>query len=115
MFAFCCRRILEILKQHLKISAGKLKLGHKWVFQMDSDSKGSTEIVMKSFKDNKVVFWGGHHKVLISALKKKAKLKRFTNWIQSHQFCLEDWDKILTSDCEERIYLNILEACHVVS
>ena len=30
---------LDILKQHLKTSIGKLKLGHKQVFQMDNDPK----------------------------------------------------------------------------
>uniref|UniRef100_A0A8C7MMF3 Secernin 3 n=1 Tax=Oncorhynchus kisutch TaxID=8019 RepID=A0A8C7MMF3_ONCKI len=30
---------VDMLKQHLKTSVRKLKLGHKWVFQMDNDPK----------------------------------------------------------------------------
>ena len=30
---------VDIVKQHLKTSVRKLKLGCKWVFQMDNDSK----------------------------------------------------------------------------
>ena len=30
---------VDILKQHLKTSVRKLKLGRKWVFQMDNDPK----------------------------------------------------------------------------
>jgi hypothetical protein len=30
---------MGILKQHLNISVRKLKLGRKWVFQMDNDPK----------------------------------------------------------------------------
>ena len=32
---------VDILKQHLKTSVRKLKLGRKWVFQMDNDPKQS--------------------------------------------------------------------------
>jgi uncharacterized FlgJ-related protein len=32
-------KYVDILKQHLKTSVRKLKLGHKWVFQMDNDPK----------------------------------------------------------------------------
>ena len=38
---------VDILKQHLKTSVRKLKLGCKWVFQMD-------KVVAKCLKDNKV-------------------------------------------------------------
>ncbi|CDQ65499.1 unnamed protein product [Oncorhynchus mykiss] len=40
-----------ILKQHLKTS---LKLGRKWVFQMDNDPKHTSKVVAKWLKDNKV-------------------------------------------------------------
>jgi transposase len=44
---------VDILKQHLKTSNGKLKLGHKWVFQMDNDPKHTSKVVAKLLKDNK--------------------------------------------------------------
>ena len=38
---------VDILKQHLKISVRKLKLGRKWVFQMDNDPKHTSKVVEK--------------------------------------------------------------------
>ena len=38
---------VDILKQHLKTSVRKLKLGHKWVFQMDNDPKHTSKVVAK--------------------------------------------------------------------
>ena len=45
---------VDILKQHLKTSVRKLKLGRKWVFQMDNDTKHTSKVVAKWLKDNKV-------------------------------------------------------------
>ena len=45
---------VDILKQHLKTSVRKLKLDHKWVFQMDNDLKHTSKVVAKWLKDNKV-------------------------------------------------------------
>ena len=45
---------VDISKQHLKTSDRKLKLGRKWVFQMDNDSKYPSKVVAKWLKDNKV-------------------------------------------------------------
>ena len=45
---------MDILKQHLKTSVRKLKLGRKWVFQMDNDHKHTSNVVEKWLKDNKV-------------------------------------------------------------
>ena len=45
---------MDILKQHLKTPVRKLKLGHKWFFQMDNDPKHTSKIVAKWLKDNKV-------------------------------------------------------------
>ena len=42
------------MKQHLKTSVRKLKLGRKWVFHMDNDPKHSSKVVAKWLKDNKV-------------------------------------------------------------
>jgi hypothetical protein len=65
----CCRRdsctsqnrwyhkdekYVDILKQHLKTSLRKLKLGRKWVFQIDIDHKHTSKFVAKWLKDNKV-------------------------------------------------------------
>jgi transposase len=46
---------VDILKQHLKTSVRRLKLGRKWVFQMDNDTKPTSKVVAKwLIKDNKV-------------------------------------------------------------
>ena len=45
---------VDILKQHLKTSVRKLKLGWKWVFQMDNEPKHSSKVVAKWLKDNKI-------------------------------------------------------------
>ena len=45
---------VDILKQHLKTSVRKLKLGRKWVFQMDNDPKHTSKFVAKWLQDNKV-------------------------------------------------------------
>ena len=45
---------VDILKQHLKTSVRKLKLGRKWVFKMDNDPKRTSKVVAKWIKDNKV-------------------------------------------------------------
>ena len=44
---------MAILKQHLKTSVKKLKLGRKLVFQMDNDPKHNSKVA-KWLKDNKV-------------------------------------------------------------
>jgi hypothetical protein len=38
---------VDILKQHLKTSVRKLKLGRKWDFQMDNDPKHTSKVVVK--------------------------------------------------------------------
>ena len=45
---------VDILKQHLKTSVRKLKLGRKLVFQMDNDPKHTSKVVAKWLKDNEV-------------------------------------------------------------
>ena len=45
---------MDVLKQHLKTSVRKVKLGHKWGFQMDNDPKHTSKVVAKWLKDNKV-------------------------------------------------------------
>ena len=41
------KKYVDMLKQHLKTSVRKLKLGCKWVFQMDNDPKHSSKVVAK--------------------------------------------------------------------
>ena len=45
---------VDILKQHLKTSVRKLKLGRKSVFQMGNDPKHTTKVVEKWLKYKKV-------------------------------------------------------------
>ena len=45
---------VDILKQHLKTSVKKLKLGSKWVFQTNNDPKHTSNVVAKWLKFNKV-------------------------------------------------------------
>ena len=35
---------VDILKQHLKTSLMKIKLGRKWVFQMDNDPRHTSKV-----------------------------------------------------------------------
>ena len=45
---------MVFLKQHLKTSVRELKLGRKWVFQMNNEPKHISKVVEKWLKDNKV-------------------------------------------------------------
>ena len=45
---------MDILKQHLKTSVRRLKLGCKWVFQMLGVIIHNSKVVAKWLKDNKV-------------------------------------------------------------
>ena len=47
-------KYVDLLKKHLKTSVRKLKVGRKWVFQMDNDPKHTSKVVAKWLKDNKV-------------------------------------------------------------
>ena len=81
---------VDMLKQHLKTSARKLKLGCKWVFQMDNDPKHTSKLVTKWLKDNKVKVLDRssqspdlkHIENLWASASKKAY-----NLTQLHQFC----------------------------
>ena len=89
---------MDILKQHLKTSVRKLKLGRKWFFQMDNDPKHTSKVVAKWLKDNKV-------KVLVrpsqstdlspienvwAELKRRVRARRSTNLTQLQQLCQEE-------------------------
>ena len=83
----------DILKQHLKTSVRKLKLGRKWVFQMDNDPKHTSKVVAKWLKDNKVkvLEWTSQSpdlnpiEHLWAELKKRVRARRPTNLTQLHQ------------------------------
>ena len=93
---------VDILKQHLKTSVWKLKLGRKWVFQMDYDPKHTSKVVAKWLKDNKVkvLEWSSQSpdlnpiEHLRAELKKCVQARRPTNLTRLYQLCQEEWAKI---------------------
>uniref|UniRef100_A0AAZ3SU34 Tc1-like transposase DDE domain-containing protein n=1 Tax=Oncorhynchus tshawytscha TaxID=74940 RepID=A0AAZ3SU34_ONCTS len=98
---------VDILKQHLKTSVRKLKLGGKWVFQMDNDPKHTSKVVAKWLKDNKVkvLEWPSQSPYLNpiehlwAELKKRVRATRPTNLTQLHQLCQKEWAKIPPTYC----------------
>ena len=95
---------VNILKQHLKTSVRKLKLGSKWVFQMYNDPKHIPKVVAKWLKDKKVkvLEWPSQspdvkpiENVWVE-LKKCVRSRRSTNLTQLHQ---EEWAKIHPTYC----------------
>jgi hypothetical protein len=98
---------VDILKQHLKTSVRKLKLGRKWVFQMDNDPKHTSKVVAKWLQDSKVkvLEWPSQIPDLSpienmrAEQKKHVSAKRPTNLTQLHQLCQEEWAKIHQTCC----------------
>jgi hypothetical protein len=98
---------VDILKQHLKTLVRKLKLGLKWVFPMDNDSKHTSKVVEKWLMDNKVkvLDWPSQSpnlnpiENLWAELKKCVRARRPTNLTQLHQLCQEEWANIHPPYC----------------
>ena len=90
---------MDILKQHLKTSVRKLKLGRNWVFQMDNDHKHTSKVVAKSLKDNKVKVLEWRSQIpdlnpienVWAELKKRVLVRRPTNLTRLHLLCQEEW------------------------
>uniref|UniRef100_A0AAZ3PZX1 Tc1-like transposase DDE domain-containing protein n=1 Tax=Oncorhynchus tshawytscha TaxID=74940 RepID=A0AAZ3PZX1_ONCTS len=93
---------VDILKQHLKTSGRKIKLGRKWVFQMDIDPKHPSNVVAKWLKDNqdKVLEWPSQCPDLNpienvwAELKKRVRARGPTKLTPLHQLCQEELTKI---------------------
>ena len=88
--------------QYCPCSHKKLKLGCRWVFQMDNDPKHTSKVVAQWLKDNefKVSKWSLQRPDLNSIenewaeLKKCVRARRPTNLSQLHKLCQEEWAKI---------------------
>ena len=102
---------MDILKQHLKTSVRKLKLGRKWVYEMDNDPKHTSKVVAKWLKDKevKVLEWPSQSPALNpienvwAELKKSVRASRHTNLTQLHQLCQEEWAKIHPTYCRKLV------------
>ena len=98
---------VDILKQYLKTSVRKLKLGRQWVFQMDNDSKHTSKVVAKWLKDNKVKVLEVPSQSpdlnpienLRAELKKCVRARRPTNLTHLHQLSQEEWARIHPTYC----------------
>ena len=98
---------VDILKQHLKTSVRKFKLGRKWVFQMGNDPKHTSKVVAKWLKDKKVKVLKrpsqspDHNPIenVWAELKRRVRARRPTNLTQLHQLCQEEWAKIHPTYC----------------
>ena len=88
-------------------SVRKLKLGRKWVFQMDIDPKYTSKVVAIWLMDNKVkvLEWTSQSpdfnpiENVCAELKKHVRASWPTHLTQLHQLCQEEWAKIHPTYC----------------
>ena len=79
----------------------KLKLGRKWVFQMNNDLKHTSKVVAKWL----ILEWPSQSPALNpiehlwAELEKHVRTRRPTNLTQLHQLCQEEWAKIHPTYC----------------
>ena len=94
---------MDILKQDLKTSV-RLKLGCKWVFQMDNDPKHNSKVVAKCLKDNKVkvLEWQSQSPDLNPIEYLWAEMKKCVR-TQLHQLCHKEWVKIHPTYCGDLV------------
>ena len=98
---------MDTLKQHLKTSVTELKLGRKWVFQMDNDPEHTNKVVAKWLKNNKVkeLEWPSQSpdfnpiEDFWAELKERVRARRPTNLTRLHQLCQEEWATIHPAYC----------------
>ena len=83
----------------------KLKLGRKWVLQMDNEPKHTSKVVSNWLKDNKVkvLDWPSQSlnpiENMWAELNKRVRARRPTNLTQLHQLCQEEWVNIHPTYC----------------
>lgn len=90
---------LELLKQHLKTIARKLKHGSRLVFQIYNDPQHPAGVVLERLKDNKVnvLVWSDLDPRKMIHANKVAFYRT-----QLCQFCQEEW-AMIPANCSDKL------------